>query len=209
MGSTSEWGWGCQSQVFGGTRAYLRPDPNGDINNNHHASNGGTGDRYLQSKNFRTMVAWLSSSDPGSTASGKTFLEVALERRDGGPAAAFMTLMSLTPGSLLAAEEKEAEKNGDGDACAAAVAATDDDDPVAFLLRLYHAGVTWRRVSREPPACRHGRGSRLHPNDAGLAAAVDEADERERYRRSTVDHATALVLIRILNFEVANMLSST
>lgn len=190
MGSTSEWGWGCQSQVFGGTRAYLRPAPSGDANNQ------GTRRRRpqdLQSKNFKTMVAWLSSSsDPGSTAPGKTLLEVALERRDGGPAAAFMTLMSLAP-EALAAEEEEAGDNRDDDAAAAAAAT--HDDPVAFLLRLYHAGGTWRRVSREPPARRHGRGSRLHPNDSGLAAAVDEADERERCRRSTADHAAALALV--------------
>ena len=191
MGSTSEWGWGCESQVFGGTRAYLRPAPSGDANNQGTRRRRRPQD--LQSKNFKTMVAWLSSSsDPGSTAPGKTLLEVALERRDGGPAAAFMTLMSLAP-EALAAEEEEAGDNREGDA-AAAVAAT-HDDPVAFLLRLYHAGGTWRRVSREPPARRHGRGSRLHPNDSGLAAAVDEADERERCRRSTADHAAALALV--------------
>eukprot|EP00903_Cladosiphon_okamuranus_P012034 g11299.t1 len=242
MGSTSEWGWGCQSQVFGGTRACLRQGPDREANN--HAPDGcSTSDRSsvgvhepttgiegedeaedeeevqaakaeavefgaaawsnsgrrrrgrrrgqdLQSKNFRTMVTWLSSSDSSSrsTASGKTFLEIALERRDGGPAAAFMTLMSLAPEALLAEEEAESAAADDD-------AAASHHDPVALLLRLYHAGGTWRRVSKEPPARRRGRGSRLHPNDAGLAAAVDEADDRARYRRSAADHAAALVLL--------------
>lgn len=237
MGSTSEWGWGCQSQVFGGARACPRPGVDGDING--HGPGSGAGDqsssagdesttgvggatdeedeadggqgvaeaeghgapwsgsrrrrRDLQSKNFRTMVAWLSSSGPRSTASGKTFLEIALERRDGGPAAAFMTLMSLAPEALL--EEEAGDENDGGDDAAAAAEATTHHDPVAFLLRLYHAGGNWRRVSSEPPRRRHGRGSRLHPNDAGLAAAVDEADERERHHRSSADHAAALALL--------------
>lgn len=149
----------------------------------------------VQSKNFRIMVSWLSSShtlaSTGSTtptyspgvaaAPGKALLEIALERQDGGSAAAFMTLMSLSPAALAEANETSG-------------AAAETHDPVAFALRLYHAGSTWRRVSRHPAARRQGPGSRRHPNDPDLAAAVDEADESERNRRSSVEHAAALVL---------------
>ncbi|CAN0542086.1 unnamed protein product, partial [Ectocarpus sp. 8 AP-2014] len=153
------------------------------------------------------MVAWLSSSHaasavaiaaPASAAPGaprspraaaaaaaavavdaadKTLLEIALERQDGGPATAFMTLMSLAPEAL--AEEAEEEAN----------------EPLALALRLYHGASTWRRISRDPPPRRQGPGSRLHPDDPGLAAAVDEADDCERRRRSGAEHARAIALL--------------
>ncbi|CAM9253568.1 unnamed protein product [Ectocarpus sp. 12 AP-2014] len=203
MGSTSGWGWASQSQVFGGARA-CRASPNvpprersgetdgDDVPDSVRATVAAGGrSRALQSRNFKAMVAWLSSSHaasavavatppPAATAASpadKTLLEIALERQDGGPATAFMTLMSLAPEAL--AEEAEKEAN----------------EPLALALRLYHGASTWRRMSRDPPPRRQGPGSRLHPDDPGLAAAVDEADDCERRRRSGVEHAGALALL--------------
>lgn len=149
----------------------------------------------VQSKNFKIMVSWLSSSytwastEPATTVSSpdvlaprKALLDIALERQDGGSAAAFMTLVSLAP----AARE---EVNGTGDGGA------ETHDPIAFALRLYHAGSTWRRVSRHPAPRQQGPGSRLHPNNPDLAAAVDEADDFERNRRSSAEHAATLILL--------------
>lgn len=149
----------------------------------------------IQSSNFKIMVSWLSSSQawasteqaipvssPGVVPLRKTLLEIALERQDRGSAVAFMTLMSLAPAAL--AETKEA--GGDN---------AEPHDPVAFALRLYHAGSTWRRVSRHPAPRRQGPGSRLHPNNPDLAAAVDEADDCERNRRSSAEHAAAVTLL--------------
>ncbi|CAM9669818.1 unnamed protein product [Ectocarpus sp. 8 AP-2014] len=219
MGSTSGWGWASQSQVFGGARA-CRASPSvpprersgetdgDDVPDSVSATVAASGrGRALQSRNFKAMVAWLSSSHaasavaiaaPASAAPGaprspraaaaaaaavavdaadKTLLEIALERQDGGPATAFMTLMSLAPEAL--AEEAEEEAN----------------EPLALALRLYHGASTWRRISRDPPPRRQGPGSRLHPDDPGLAAAVDEADGCERRRRSGAEHAGALALL--------------
>ncbi|CAM9093791.1 unnamed protein product [Ectocarpus sp. 6 AP-2014] len=220
MGSTSGWGWASQSQVFGGARA-CRASPSvpprersdetdgDDVPDSVRATVAAGGRRRaLQSRNFKAMVAWLSSlhaasavaiappapAAPGAPrspraaaaaaaaaaavdAADKTLLEIALERQDGSPATAFMTLMSLAPEAL--AEEEEEEAN----------------EPLALALRLYHGASTWRRISRDPPPRRQGPGSRLHPDDPGLAAAVDEADDRERRRRSGAEHAGALALL--------------
>ncbi|CAB1114731.1 unnamed protein product [Ectocarpus sp. CCAP 1310/34] len=211
MGSSSGWGWAFQSQVFGGARACRasssvpprdrsdETDGNEVPDSVHATAAAGGRSRALQSRNFKAMVAWLSSSHaasavavaaPAPAAAGalrspraaadpadKTLLEIALERQDGGPATAFMTLMSLAPEAL--AEEAEAEAN----------------EPLALALRLYHGASTWRRISRDPPPRRQGPGSRLHPDDPGLAAAVDEADDCERRRRSGAEHAGALALL--------------
>ncbi|CAM9391306.1 unnamed protein product [Ectocarpus sp. 4 AP-2014] len=217
MGSNSGWGWASQSQVFGGARA-CRASPSVPPRERSDETDGedvpdsvratvaaGGRSRALQSRNFKAMVAWLSSSHaasaiafaaPAPAAPGaprspraaaaaaaaanptdKTLLEIALERQDGGPATAFMTLMSLAPEAL----EEEAEEEA--------------NESLALALRLYHGASTWRRMSRDPPPRRQGPGSRLHPNDPGLAAAVDEADDRERCRRSGAEHAGALALL--------------
>ncbi|CAM9441083.1 unnamed protein product [Ectocarpus fasciculatus] len=214
MGSTSGWGWASQSQVFGGARACraspsVPPRERSDETGRDHVPGSvratvaaGGRSRALQSRNFKAMVAWLSSSHaasavavaaPPPAAAGaprppraaaadpadKTLLEIALERQDGGPAAAFMTLMSLAP-EALAEEDDEVEPR----------------EPLALALRLYHGASTWRRISRDPPPRRQGPGSRLHPDDRGLAAAVDEADDCERRGRSGAEHAGALALLR-------------
>ncbi|CBJ25827.1 conserved unknown protein [Ectocarpus siliculosus] len=220
MGSTSGWGWASQSQVFGGARA-CRASPSvpprersgetggDDVPDSARATVVAAGgrSRALQSRNFKAMVAWLSSSHAASAvavaapvpaAAGaprspraaaaaaanpadKTLLEIALERQDGGPATAFMTLMSLAPEALEEEVEEEAEEEA--------------NEPLALALRLYHGASTWRRISRDPPPRRQGPGSRLHPDNPGLAAAVDEADDRERRRRSGAEHAGALALL--------------
>lgn len=149
----------------------------------------------IQSSNFKIMVSWLSSShawtsteqaipvsSTGVVAPKKTLLEIALERQDRGSVVAFMTLMSLAPAVLAEANEA----GGD---------TAETHDPVAFALRLYHARSTWRRVSRHPAPRRQGPGSRLHPNNPDLAVAVDDADDRERNRRSSAEYAAAMILL--------------
>lgn len=218
MGSTSGWGWASQSQVFGGARA-CRASPSvpprersyetdaDDVPDSVRSTVAAGGrSRALQPRNFKAMVTWLSSSHAASAVAvaapapaaaeaprspraaavvaaadpaDKTLLEIALERQDGGPATSFMTLMSLAPEALAEEAETEADAN----------------EPLALALRLYHGASTWRRISRDPPPRRQGPGSRLHPDDPGLAAAVDEADDCERRRRSGAEHAGALALL--------------
>lgn len=170
---------------------------------------GTSNNRNLQARNFRIMHTWLSHSFAGcvtheaytlpqvtsvassppeavpalneqeKTAPGSrpSLLEVALTRRDGGPAAAFMTLASMDP-------ELTTE-------------VTQRSNPVALALRLYHGASTWRRFARRPALRRagQGRGRRLHPNNATLAAAVDEADARARQQRAEADYESALALL--------------
>lgn len=255
MGSTGiSWGWASRSQVFGGSRACLAPQPVFDmtevvagedssdlesskeeygVTSNTKDCEGRTeyenlqgggedsaavpgrrggakreNDEALQVRNFRIMYSWLSSSNSSTSIGGcttqplssaksemarwgwataamgvaksrspsPTLLEVALTRRDGGLAAAFVKLASLDP-----------EASGQWT----------DDDPVALALRLYHAASTWRRISRRPTPRRRGLGpgSRLHPNSPHLAATADEADAQARARRAKADFASGLALI--------------
>lgn len=172
----------------------------------------------LQSRNFKTMYTWLSSCHTNASADvshsaysslekasatnlvieesnpPKNLLQVTLERRDGGLAAAFMTLASLSPEALgqSAAEMEQGEQAEPGSG----------RDPVALALRMYHAGPTWRRMSRLPAARRpgQGRGSRLHPNDVALADEVDREDDLQRERRACEQYEAGLAL---LNTDVA------
>lgn len=183
------------------------------------------GNRSLQARNFRMMHAWLSrtlsstltSPDritllPPSAASSSSspyleigadgtaavepaagrdtqplitspsLLEMALENRDGGAAAAFMTLASMDP---------ELAGGGGGGAML-------HNNPIVLALRLYHGASTWRRLSRRPTPRQPGRGpgSRLHPNNPGMATVVNEADTRVREDRARADYESALALIQ-------------
>ncbi|CAM9587600.1 unnamed protein product, partial [Laminaria digitata] len=137
---------------------------------------------FPRSGAFSTAAVVADSTEGAAPA--KSLLEVALERQDGGPAAAFMTLRSLTPQVLETGEETGDDPSGE---CR----------PVALALRFYHAGSTWQRVSRWPARRRRGQGpgSRLHPNDPALAAVVDEADYSERMQRSNADFDAAVALL--------------
>lgn len=186
---------GDQLPILGGSVSSETHGVEGADSKSRRASPPRGSRRSLHSTNFRVMVTWLSSSHSSPVAARTppstsfeavgpehSLLEIALERRDGGPAAAFMALMSLAPGAL--AEPEETEETEEGNA-------------LALALRLYNLGSTWLRVARDPARRQQGQGpgSRRHPNSPDLAAAVDEADERERQRRSTAEHAAALVLL--------------
>lgn len=153
--------------------------------------------RRLQRHNFSVMCAWLSASlvpcvckrsdsalDHDQTAGSpdppsKTFLDVAVERHDGGPAAAFAALESLA--------SKPREK-GDVEA---------ELDPVALALSLYHRGKVWRRIERRPPLPRRSPGPFYfrHPDDGDLGAAIDASNSIELRRRTTGDYSAGLALL--------------
>ena len=137
---------------------------------------------FPPSEAFSTSEATASTE---GAASAKSFLEVALERQDGRPAIAFMALRSL---ASQASETGEGTEDNRAEECR----------PVALALHLYHTGSTWQRVSRWPTPRRRGQGpgSRLHPDDPALAAAVDEADYSERLRRSSADFNAAVALLK-------------
>lgn len=144
------------------------------------------------------MCAWLSSSlvscvcnrsdsaldhDQTAGSPSKTFLDVALERHDGGPAAAFAGLESLA--SIPC---KKGGRDGDVEA---------EIDPVALALSLYHKGKVWRRIERRPPLPRRSPGSFhfRHPDDGDLGAAIDASNSPERRRCTTVDYSAGLALL--------------
>lgn len=133
-----------------------------------------------------------SEVEPDETAAAKgdtqnpinspSLLEVALIDRDGGVAAAFMTLSSMDP--ILVGRGDDAMLR--------------ENDPVVLALRLYHGASTWRRLSRRPTPrqSRQGSGSRVHPNNLAMAAATDKAEARAREDRARSDYESALALIQ-------------
>lgn len=174
--------------------------------------------RRLQAQNFRIMHAWLSRTRSlttvtpdlkalhalptdlcsslsnmranGSTAvpaastantkfSPPTLLDVALRREDGLTGAAFMTLASMDTELLRDAP-------------------THDNDPIVLALRLYHQKSTWKRLCRRPTPRPPGTGpgSRLHPNDPALAAAVNDAYACQRESRVSAEYESAAALVR-------------
>lgn len=140
------------------------------------------------------MCAWLSASlvpcvcshsdsaldhDQTAGSPSKTFLDVALERHDGEPAAAFAALESLA---------STGGRDGDVEA---------EIDPVALALSLYHMGKVWRRIERRPPLPRRSPGPFpfRRPDDGDPGAAIDASNSPERRRRTTVDYSAGLALL--------------